>query len=862
MDITTNTVDTPSFSYIVHPWYKYRNDGKPGREIMLYFDNGSLKKEATVSIDCDGRKENFVINPTKPLDSLQVLLPENAGLKPTNAEITIVTDEGQSHKKIIVPAGRHWTVYIYPHSHVDIGYTNLQEVVQALHVRNIDVGIDIARKTQNYPSGAKFIWNPEATWVVEHYLKQGTPEQKQHFIEAVRNGWIQVDAGHSNINTSTCSDEEMMRMFRNSNDIESVTGVPINTMVQMDLPGAGWGIVQAAAKNGVHGFISFPNTFDLRKTWEHKPFYWISQDGKDKILFLQGSPYGIGFTVKGRKYGLAKLQSFTAETDRVSTEKPLENFIDPFIFNETAKLERDGSPYDIFAMTWSMADNCLIDADLPEAVRLWNQTYAYPKLIISGAKDILTAYEKRYKNIIPTYKGDYTEFWTNGLGSDARRVGMSRRAKENLVQAETLWALLNPGEPAPVKAFNNAWENVLLGAEHTWGYQDPKAPLAKTVEAKKASYFENAEIESRQLINSAVKTFYDHQATDDHKADDHKATGFAVVNTLSWSRSGVITLSPAQSRQGDKVIDENKKEVLSQRLSTGELCFLAKDVPALGSKLYKVIAGSSAISKKYIADSLRAVNDLLSLALDGNTGDIKQLVQLKTGHDFVDSSSQFKMNAYQYVTGVYNGVDSPRTVSTTKNVSVSVKEDGPVFSSFLIRSAADGCRYLTREVRVYNHMPYVELINTIDKTGTRNKEAIHFSFPFNIPSGKTHLDIPWGIIVPEHDQLPGANRNWLTFQRWIDISNQKHGVTWTAIESPLVEFGNLSGNILDGARQTSLWTKKLLPSQTLISWPLNNHWDTNFPLQQEGVMTFTYGILLHDAYSPVVANRFGVEQNR
>ncbi|HMF71962.1 MAG TPA: hypothetical protein VK616_10830, partial [Flavitalea sp.] len=61
---------------------------------------------------------------------------------------------------------------------------------------------------------------------------------------------------------------------------------------------------------------------------------------------------------------------------------------------------------------------------------------------------------------------------------------------------------------------------------------------------------------------------------------------------------------------------------------------------------------------------------------------------------------------------------------------------------------------------------------------------------------------------------------------------------------------------------TSLWTKKLLPSQTLISWPLNNHWDTNFPLQQEGVMTFTYGILLHDAYSPVVANRFGVEQNR
>ena len=72
-------------------------------------------------------------------------------------------------------------------------------------------------------------------------------------------------------------------------------------------------------------------------------------------------------------------------------------------------MERNHSPYDIMAITWSMADNCLIDADLPEAVRQWNATYAWPKLIIAGAKEILRAYETKYSSSIPGYKGDFLQ---------------------------------------------------------------------------------------------------------------------------------------------------------------------------------------------------------------------------------------------------------------------------------------------------------------------------------------------------------------------------------------------------------------------------------------------------------------------
>jgi len=846
--------DAFNFTYSVKPWYKYRTDGKAGREVVLYFNQVKAGNKAKLSVVCGGVTESSEILFKTTSDSLSVLLPANVGTDPAQANITLFTDKEKYNETIHIPAKKQWTVYIYPHSHVDVGYTNLQQVVEDLHVRNIDVGIDIANKTQHYPEGARFVWNPEATWVVSSYLEKASPIQKKSFREAVKRGWIQVDGAHSNINTSTCSDEELLRIFKNNHQIEHLTGTPITTMVQMDNPGASWGLVQAAAQNGIKGFFSFPNYFDLRQKWENKPFYWKSNDGKNRIFYLQATSYGYGFRAKGRKYGLGKIQAFTSEYDRLNTNDPLADFIDPFIFNETEKLERQQAPYDIFAMTWSMADNCLIDADLPMAVKLWNEKYAYPKLIISGTKAILAAYEEKYKNIIPEYKGDLSEFWTQGLGSDANRVGMGRRGKENLVQAEILWPLINVHRTVPIKNFNNAWENLLLSAEHTWGYQDPKAPLAKEVEGNKAAFFEHAEQQSKALIDLALQPI---------KKDG--SVGFAVINTLSWPRDGIITLSVAQSKIGDRVVNDQNKVMPSQRLSTGELVFLTEKVPALGSQFYKILPGKIHSATKMINGKNQIQNEWFSVTVDHKTGNIKSLIDLKHNRQYVDTTSFFGMNGYNYLAGVKNGQPSSTLseVSRASSISIKVKENGPLVASLLISAQAESCNWLSREIRVIKNQPYIELINTIDKIPTRKKEGIHYGFAFNIPSGTVRMDIPFGVMIPEQDQIPYSNKNWFTFQRWIDISNRDYGVTWTAIEAPIVELDKITGTILDGARQANDWIKKVPNTQTIFSWPINNHWDTNFPLEQGGIISSRYMILPHNgSYDPVLANRFGMEQNR
>jgi len=427
-------------------------------------------------------------------------------------------------------------------------------------------------------------------------------------------------------------------------------------------------------------------------------------------------PYGFGYTIKGSKIGLGKVQGHNPELDRITTKNPTENFLDPTIFQETATLEMEHCPYDIFVMPWALADNALIDADLPDAVKLWNEKYAYPKVIIAGSKRIKADYEKRYGNIIPDIQGDYTEYWTDGLGSDARRIGLYRKGKENLVQAQTAWSMLNYNKPAPHKGIDTTWENSLLGAEHTWGYQNPKAPLAKQIEQTKASFFENTFKGSEDLLKQTFGSI-----------EKPASSKIAVFNTLSWARDGLITLSKAQSMAGDSVLDSKGKEIPSQRLNNGELVFMAKNVPALGAATYLITSGKPTVNGNCKVAGNVISNEHIAVTIDSKTGDIISLIDKRTGHDYVNKDAAYHLNSYRYLTGT----DSADKAQPDKHVKLTVTENGPLVAIIKVSSDAPGCNWLTREVRLVAGQPWVDITNTFDKISTLTKVSIlvlHLTF--------------------------------------------------------------------------------------------------------------------------------------
>ena len=85
---------------------------------------------------------------------------------------------------------RPLTVYVLPHSHTDIGYTDIQSAIEEKQVNNLVEGIAQARRTAGYPKGARFVWNVEVTWAADLYLNRLNEKQRAEFFAAVKSGQV------------------------------------------------------------------------------------------------------------------------------------------------------------------------------------------------------------------------------------------------------------------------------------------------------------------------------------------------------------------------------------------------------------------------------------------------------------------------------------------------------------------------------------------------------------------------------------------------------------------------------------------------------------------------------------------------
>ena len=797
---------------VPQPVYRHRADGKPGREITLNFKDARLLGKAQVEVAADGRMETTELPAAAGgAASCRVLLPAEVGTS-REAQVSLTLRQGNRElkKTLKVPAMRYWTVFIYPHSHVDIGYTAPLKIIEFIHKRNIDEGIKLAEATKDFPLGSRYRWNPEITWPVER-LWQTQPEQRPRVLQAIRDGRLCMDASYLNLNTSVCSDEELFHAFRFSRELQKLTGVPMDTLQQMDVPGFSWGLVPVMAQEGVRYIMAWPNSDragNAHNGIDQRPFWWVGPDGKSKVLFLQPGGYGnSGSMGKGGRTGRPWFGQ--RDADKIPAVIKTGNANVDFTRQLTG-MENANHPYDFLVLSWCLWDNCPLDADVPDAVKAWNEQYAYPHLVIAGGHEIMASIEKKYGDQLPVVRGDYTEYWTDGLGSAARLTAINRNAKEKLTQAETLWTMLHPGKSAPRSEFDEAWRCIALGSEHTWCAENPTEPFFhEAIWKAKQDCFRQANDRTQDLFDEAMAP-----ATD-------KSNG---------------ALGPAEGP------------------ATGELVFLTYDVPAFGSRHYRVVKDKCPLTSGCKLDGTTLENQHLRVTLDPATGNISQLVNLATGRNFADAKVNGGLNAFRWLPA---NRDEPKADT---DIAITPVESGPVVVELRVTSKATGCRAVTRSVRLVAGQPWVEISNVVDKLPLVEKDGIHFGFGFDIPQGRTRVDIPWGVMEMEKDQWPQANRNWIAMQRWLDLSNDKDGVTWCSLDTSLFESGAMTANIALGWGSNGPWLRKLEPSSTVYSWAMNNHWHTNFPLTQDGPVTFRYRILPHGAYDAAAANRFGLEQ--
>lgn len=738
---------------------------------------------------------------------------------------------------VLLKPVRRWVVYLLPHSHVDIGYTHVQTDVEQAQWKYLEMAIDTAQKSAGNPPGARFKWNVEVLWAVDSYLQQATPEKRQQFLAAVQAGQVGLQALYGNELTGLCRPEELLRLLSCAQRVSELCGTPISSAMITDVPGYTWGIVPAFAHSGVKYFSIGPNGGDrighTIAAWGDKPFWWLGPNGTDKVLvWMTGTGYYQVFQSPER------------------------------LLDYLGRLAERGYPYDFVQVRHCLGDNGAPDVNFPDRVKQWNETYAYPKLVIATSDEMFRDFEQRYGAQLPTAQGDFTPYWEDGAASSARETALNRAAAERLVQAETLFALFQP-QAYPAAEFYQAWRNAILYDEHTWGAHNsisqPDHPFVHSQWAIKQAFALDADRQSRQLVDAALA------ARGAPVPAEGQANVIDVVNTTScFYPYGLVVVPKELSTAGDVVKTSltSKSALPAQRLSTGELVFRPCWGPYASQRFY-ITSGEAKTPTRpgAQADGLTLTSGPAGLGaevavrVDEKTGAIASLQC--GGRQYVNPDAGTALNEYFYLPG-----SDVKGLQRTGPVKITVKERGPLIASLRVESEAPGCRRLTREVRVHALRHYVEIINTVDKLPVRTKEGVHFGFGFQVPDGVVRMDVPWGVVRPERDQIPGACKNWFTVQRWVDVSNDGHGITWLTPDAPLVEVGGLTANLIGSLNDPRAWLDRLEPSQTIYSWAMNNHWHTNYRAEQEGPTVFRYFLWPHGRYDQAAVTRFAVETSQ
>lgn len=713
-------------------------------------------------------------------------------------------------------------LYFLHHSHTDIGYSHLQPEVRKIHNNNIDEALKMIEQTRNLPEDAKFKWNVESLWAVENYLEEADASRKEQFIAAVKNGSISLSALYANILTGMSEPEETFHYTDYAGRLKKEYGFEFPAAMTSDVPGFAWTTVTALSKAGVKyfsigsNFIGNHHPFlgdragHFLKTWGDKPVWWASPSGEEKVLLWAGgkgysSWHGVG---PGGVFerGPRKIAAYLQE------------------------LSNSHYPYDIVQWRYNIvADNAPIDTSISRFVAAWNEKYRSPKIVLSTTEKMFKDFELKYGDQIPVVKGDISPYWEDGAMSTAEEEGRNRVNSLRLQQLTTLHSMLAP-EKYNEQLFYEAWKNIILFHEHTWGAHNsissPDLPYVREQWRIKKQFMLDAQERTDRLEKALLQPY-----------SDERSKTIAVFNTASWKRSGPVQLAPGLSGRSVKAADGTLLPI--QQLSDGRCIFVAQEVPALGTALYEITNDIAPVKNSFVVTDSSLANGHINIGWNASNGSITTVS--KDGFNYAGRFDKQGLNSFWYVAGL-----NPGDAQTNSKVTMKVAESGPVVTTISLKSNAPGTDGLERKLSLFAGDEMVWIENWIDKQSNRSKEAVHFGFPFNSELTSAMLDAGYGSIRFIADQLPGSNMDYLYGRRWLDASNADKGIQLLWLQTPLAEPAMIDERLTANNAHKN-WKTAGAPGSNWFSYVMNNYWHTNYKSDQQGLSRYNYALRPHGA---------------
>ena len=771
------------------------------------------------------------------------------------------------------------TVYLIHHSHTDLGFTNDQPVLFELQARFIYDALDMIERTRDsFPPESAFHWTVESTAILEYWLQHASDQDIERLILAESEGFLEVTAMFANI-TPLYDIVRYIESLKAIDRLRSTYGLEISSAMNCDVNGHNWPLADVLLDAGIEGFsMAINHHFGGTPIPRPSVFRWQAPSGR-KLLALNGWQYG-----KGGDFGIG------AESEEKMEEwwPKVEAYLEKVDWPLPILMLQAINPY---------GDNASVNPNLAPFIREWNGAGRSPQIVFATPRMWWQAVNE-YAGQLNTLRGDWTDFWNFGCISTARQEAIARANVARLSEADALYGALSSLPPTPQadvshntrwadRAFelyrDEAWRQVSLWGEHTWtadcGVGMPQGDDSLSQSNHKANRAFTARSLSLLLQRDALADFAQHVK---REAEDD----LLIFNPLPWDRqlSGPISRLTVEPR-GVPTDTTASRHYQGHFEPIGLLEPLNNDFNALLPPIevpgfgYAMVSRSKLIDAEdetTIREDAVVENGRYRLIFDRDTGGVRSLVDKEDEWEWVDQTVDHPLHGFVHEEVADRSHDWPRNLINEMDWTPSVETErawkpswwakrngatnvtqhkvyrAPIGTTVEQHLEAPGVDHLVQRLFLPRQGDHIVCESQWDMDLDTHPQANYLLFPFNLPGATARFDAAGQPVVPEEDQLPGVCRDYFTVHRWVDLSNERRGVTVAMPENPMVQLGDFHF----GHNQLTFELERAM----LLGWVTSNYWETNFPGHQPGTVVARYYLLPHaGGFDETRAHRFGAE---
>ncbi|MBF9015958.1 MULTISPECIES: glycosyl hydrolase-related protein [unclassified Oceanispirochaeta] len=761
-------------------------------------------------------------------------------------------------------------ILVLHHSHMDIGYTHSQPVLWNLQREFIDQVLDMLEETSQWPKLSQPKWTIEVTAQILHWLK--TADEKS--IETLKAYVAQERIGLSGLQFNTtplCNLEQLISQLRPIRGIEQALDYSIKTVIQHDVNGIAWPIVDLLHDNGIKALIMGINPHLGRAAASRPSFFHWEGPSKKKILVVNGEHY----TMFDQQLKTAENSIETMKTglDRYLTHLEGINYQQDFLYLTSSNVP----------VCW---DNSPPNMQVARLIREWNDNDCGPVIRYVTPNELLKRVQQIPESELCTMKGDWTDFWNFGSASSAYETALNQKTKSMLFSAELIGANKIDPKPAIRENLDQSWKSLNIYDEHTWGCDESMDVDSYNTRSqwsfKAIKAYEAREHAFYPLIASL-------EDISENPGQAEGLEGVLLCNLTSKEQNVPVMLSKKWQTEGKQLRTARFRNDM-QLINTKEeelIEFASVSIPAFGwrriplDQLEEPVQDSRISHGKYVKkstqaiisfDTIRRIDDYIEyiespfhrIEFDPKSGRILSLFDKRLAREILDIQNDWTF--FQMVREYPDPLIDGRRESYYDRDIVKLLDDESCWSSswacrregaesfvsyeieqkstkitLVLRFKMDGMTNMEQRIVLHPHIPDIDLSVSFNKEECTDPESYYLVFPLALKSGwKGIFNTADTQVSLDDEQLPGACRDWVTAQSFVAMQDDDIAVSLCTPDAPMAMFGDFNFS-----KESTVIPRDKNP--LLLSWPLNNYWNTNFRASQAGFIQLNYSLIIENS---------------